>query len=344
MTRRFRALFASIALLFAVAMPVPAGAQPAFSAAFFFGASNLDTGNFINHPFWSTQPFAPVPANGYYEGRWQSGPSWADYLAARLGLEAEASSNGGTNYAFGAAGTSPHPGEVPAAPGSNAAALYLSTQIDEILADYPGGLDPQALHVFAIGDNDPPIFGRTPADAPNAAGVVITQMLRLRTAGAVHFMVRTLPPGQDPYATPFNQALLAGLAAVRSAGGIVYVVHAADFVARYLTVEHLASIGITQFGAGINCRADPTCQSGASTAAQANAIYDNAFLFFDDVGPHFNHAVHRDIADHALLSIPRPTVPVPTLGSLGLLALAGLVAAGAMGRFRARRVDEAKRA
>lgn len=344
MTRWLHASLVPLALFFSVAMPVPAVAQPGFSAVFFFGASNLDTGNFINHPFWSTQPFAPVPANGYYLGRWQSGPSWADYLAGRLGLEAEASSNGGTNYAFGAAGTSPHPGEVPAAPGSNAAALYLSTQIDQILADYPGGLDPQALHVLAIGDNDPPIFGRTPADAPNAAGVVITQMLRLRTAGAIHFMVRTLPPGQDPYATPFNQALLAGLADVRSAGGIVYVVDAADFVARYLTVDHLASIGITQFGTGINCRADSTCQSGASTAAQANAIFDNAFLFFDNVGPHFNHAVHRDIANHALLSIPVPSVPVPTLGTLGLLGLATLIAGGALARFRARRLDETKRA
>ena len=275
-----------------------------YPEAFFFGASNLDTGNWESHPVWSANANAPRPANGYYRWRWQSGPVWADYFAQSLGLTAEASANGGGNYAFGAAGTSPHPGEPMADPGTPTHALYLSTQIDEALADHPGGLDGAAIYVFAIGDNDVPIFGRTPAEAPTAAGVVITQMQRLLAAGARRFVVRTLPPGQDPYATPFNNALLQGLPVLRAAGAKVYVVNAAEFVGTYLTVGYLAGIGITQFGPGINCRADAACQAAARTAALAGQIHDHTFLFFDAIGPHFNHRVHREMADHALLQLP----------------------------------------
>ncbi|MBP8298259.1 MAG: hypothetical protein KAX84_19275 [Burkholderiales bacterium] len=292
-------------LLFAFNIPVSAQGLPSFTNVYFFGASNLDTGNFLNHPFWKTQSFAPIPANGYYMGRWQSGPVWADEFASALGRSAIASSNGGTNYAFGAAGTSPHPGETPAAPGSNSHALYFSTQIDQILADKAGVLDSAALYVVAIGDNDPPIFGRTPAQAPTAAGVVITQLERLRTAGARQFLVRTLPPGQDPYATPFNNALLQGVATLRSAGAVVYVVSAAAFVQERLTVAYLAGIGITNFG---NCRANAACQAGAKAAAEAGQVFDHEYLFFDNVGPHFNHAVHKEIAQHALLALGSPVV------------------------------------
>ncbi len=284
-------------------MPDARPARQFYSEVFFFGASNLDTGNWESHPFWSTNVNAPRPANGYYRWRWQSGPVWADYLAQSLDLTAEASANGGTNYAFGAAGTSPHPGETAAAPGAPAHALYLSTQIDQALSDHPAGLDPVAIYVFAIGDNDVPIFGRTPEEAPTAAGVVISQMQRLLVAGARRFMVRTLPPGQDPYATPFNNALLQGLPALRAAGAKVYVVNAAEFVANYLTVDYLAGIGITQFGPGVNCRNNAACQA-ASAAALADQIHDHPFLFFDGIGPHFNHRVHREIADHALLQLP----------------------------------------
>lgn len=284
--------------------PRASGPTERWSAVYFFGASNLDTGNWQHHPFWSADANAPQPERGYYRWRWQSGPVWADYLAQSLGLDAEASANGGTNYAFGAAGTSPHPGETPAAPTAPVHALYLSTQIDQILADHPDGLDSAALYVFAIGDNDPPIFGRTPEEAPTAAGVVITQMQRLVSAGARRFLVRTLPPGQDPYATPFNQALRAGLPLLRAHDAKAFVVDAAEFVATYLTVAHLASIGITQFGPGVNCRADPACQAAASAAALADQEHDHPFLFFDGLGPHFNHRVHQDIAMHALVQLP----------------------------------------
>ncbi len=48
----------------------------------------------------------------------------------------------------------------PLAPGTPGNALYLSTQIDQILADHGGSLDDRALYVFNIGNNDQVIFGR----------------------------------------------------------------------------------------------------------------------------------------------------------------------------------------
>lgn len=322
-----------VVLMLALPSSVPAQQLPSFTDVYFFGASNLDTGNFLNHPHWQTQPFAPIPARGYWMGRWQSGPAWAEFFAQALGRSAIASSNGGTNYAFGAAGTSPHPGETPAAPGTPAHALYFSTQIDQILADEGGILDSGALYVIAIGDNDPPIFGRTPAQAPTAAAVVITQMERLRAAGARNFLVRTLPPGQDPYATPFNAALLQGVNTLRASGAVVFVVDAASFVQQRLTVAYLAGIGITDFG---NCRANPACQAGATAAALAGQVFNHQFLFFDSVGPHFNHAVHLEIARHALLSLGPGTAAtgIPTLSPGTMALLAALLAFSALFMMR----------
>ncbi len=285
--------------------PTLARAACEFPAVYFFGASNLDTGNFLNDPYWSTQAFAPTPAQGYWKGRWQSGPVWADTFAERLGLSAKASSEGGTNYAFGAASTSPHPGDATvAAPGTPGYSLYLSTQITQALTDAGGALSSEAIYVFEIGHNDPFLGQRTPEQAPAGGSVVITQMQRLRAAGASIFLVRLLGPGLDPYATPFNQAVLTGVNTLRADGATVYVVDAADFIYPYLTVDYLESIGITHFTVGDNCRADANCQAAATAAAQNDEIYDHPYLFFDNIGPHWNHRVQADIARHALAQIP----------------------------------------
>lgn len=330
-----RSMFAGLLLLAAMlASPSQAQMYMRFSDVYFFGDSILDTGNWLNHPYWSTDGNAPTADKGYWEGRWQSGPSWADYLAQYLGLTAEASSNGGTNYGFGASGTSPHPGETPDAPGTPGHALYLSTQIDQILADHGGSLDGRALYVFNIGNNDPVIFGRTPAEAPTAAGVVVTQMQRLFAAGARLFMVRTLAPGLDPYATPFNQALLSGVQAIRNAGGSVYEVDAREW--RDETVPRLADLGITVLSG--NCRADAECLAGAVAAAQAGQIYDNAFLNFDSIAPHLNHVLHRTIAQHALRSIPlQASEPIPALSLPAIALLAALLAAASLALLGRRR-------
>lgn len=92
-------------------------------------------------------------------------------------------------------------------------------------------------------------------------------MQRLRAAGASIFLVRLLGAGQEPYATPFNQAVLSGVDTLRADGATVYVVDHADFSAHYLTVAHLATLGITQFAVDDNCRVDAACQAAATAAA-----------------------------------------------------------------------------
>jgi hypothetical protein len=98
--------------------------------------------------------------------------------------------------------------------------------------------------------------------------------------------------------------VLNGVDTLRSGGATVYVVDHADFIFPFLTVEYLATIGITEFGPGVNCRADAGCQAAATAAAQSDQVYDHAYLFFDGIGPHWNHKVHADMAKHALAQIP----------------------------------------
>lgn len=301
---------------------LPASAASVYSDVFFFGTSELDTGNWLANPTLQGNALAPTAAKGYWNGRWQEGPAWSDYFASALGHDAKASLLGGQNYAYGLGWVGPLPGDPAPDPGTLRANadLYFGTQVSAALTGYANSLPINALYVISIGFNDNTFFGRTAAEADDVASAALAEIQRLVGAGATQFLVQTLGGPVDPnsYVTIFNTTLLTGLAGI---GGIdVSILDTRQFNQTVvLAPGFLASLGINDFG---TCIADPTCLAAAQAAAISGDPYQgNTHFLFDDV--HRNTRVAQALANYAIAQLPRP---VPEPGTLSLLAL-GLGAA-----------------
>ncbi|MDH3603998.1 MAG: SGNH/GDSL hydrolase family protein, partial [Candidatus Tectomicrobia bacterium] len=191
-----------VALLVLAAGLTPVGTEASgrFSSLFVFGDSLVDTRN----TFLATQgrPEGPVPVSPpYFEGRFSNGVVGSEGLAAQLGLMAEPSLRGGTNYAFGGSRTlRTGPPELPG----------LLTQVDIFIAAHPS-VDSDALHMLSAGSNDlrdlllagSESSEQTQASVQTIVGHIIEAIERLAGHQGATFLVLNVP---DLGRTPESQA------------------------------------------------------------------------------------------------------------------------------------------
>ena len=157
---------ASAAAIGVVLLAQAAGAQ-SFTDVYVFGDSLSDTGNGCS----------VLAIAGYKPGRCSNGDVWSEQFAESLGLEAEASALGGTNFAFG---------------GDEAADL--DTQIFVFsLTIFPGSADPDALYVIWLGGNDVLGIPSSPTAMQDAVDDIMAGIQDLQSLGAQHFLVPNLP-------------------------------------------------------------------------------------------------------------------------------------------------------
>jgi phospholipase/lecithinase/hemolysin len=167
----------------ALALAAPVMADAPYSAVVVFGDSTVDTGNL----YLASEGAVAGPP--YLPGRFSNGPVWVEVLAARLGLGApKPSLGGGTNYAWGGAGT------------GGGSSLFgtpnLGSQVGSFLADR-GGLAGDELVVISAGVND--IAWQAPYSPRQVARNIANQIARLAAAGGRTFLVASLAPyGQAP--------------------------------------------------------------------------------------------------------------------------------------------------
>ena len=155
----------------------------------------------------------PAPSPPYFEGRWSDGYTYADAIAARLGIAdalTPSSVAGGTNYARGGARIT--------GPGSAIEPDGGSTigQIASYLHDSGWSADPAALYVVFIGGNDVrdglisaftnPAFNPAAFVDSRLAALAVT-LNGLSAMGARDIAVLSLPdlsrlPGLPPPAMP----------------------------------------------------------------------------------------------------------------------------------------------
>ena len=309
-----------------------AAAQP-YSNLYIFGDSLADSGNnaaLVDSGMFP--PFSPgertavplvppqiIPTAPYASNRYSNGPVWVEYFAESLGVSAQASLLGGSNFAFGGARSGP--GFAPGTP-------TIAQQAGMFLAATGGVAPASALYVVQGGGNDArdiagasdpaPLIG---AYAANIAGVVGD----LQAAGARHFLIANVPdlgkapavlldPEGDPAAASFlagvmNDALDAALGALPSAPGSRF--YRLDLFG--LMNELFAAVAATPGGAfGFTDVTTPCALFQACIDSPAG------FAFWD--GLHPTTQLHEYLGMQAAALVPEPQTYALLLAGLVLLA------------------------
>lgn len=339
MTDNLRKLIAAISFLAALLVAGAVQAVP-ISQLVVFGDSLADSGNnavffdaFVAPP--GTPPgtlrtATPIPAPNfiptypYASNRYSNGPVWVEQLASRLGLSAQPSLLGGTNYAFGGARTGPVESSFPFSLRDQVAMFLGATggiaPSSALYVVEGGGNDARDAFAIAAGGGDP-----TPLIAAYAANMA-SILVELGAAGADHILLANVPDiGKTPAIQSFGVAAAAGataLAVAMNAALDATLAALSPSITDGLRFLDLFSLLDEVF-------ADPAA-FGLSDATSACAfspacIADPAGTFFWD-GIHPTAAGYAVLAAEALALIPEPT-------SLTLLA-AALLAIIALGSRR----------
>lgn len=301
-----------------------------YSGLYVFGDSLSDSGN---NAVVLAPNVTPVPISGndfipvypYVSTRYTNGEVWAQTLASALGLGADPSLLGGTDYAFGGAQTGPLAsiGLVSAAPPS------LEAQVALFLAQHGNTAPGTALYIVAGGGED--ILHALPAinactgslvcigDVINStvktfAGNIGNIVSALQTAGATNIVVWDVPDvgdapaahalGFSPLATAIASSMNLALSSVISADPNVELFDA--------------------FGLLNDAIADPSAfglVNVTDACAQFIACDPSQYLFWDGIHP--TSAANSIISD-AILSLIAEIPEPSTIGLFGV-ALAGLL-------------------
>ena len=328
--------------ILAAALSVNAQARD-FSNIYFFGDSLTDSGAFSAIVPAGTGTFSTHP-----------GTVWSQNLAAAYGrsissglalnpLTAQFVATGGNNYAIGGARVTSKPGVFGDAnnPAQAAIAANITPLTDQItlnLSQTGGVANSRALYAFWGGANDvffqagaAPLIGAATAGANvvAAAGQAVTQVNRLRSAGAGTVVVVNLPDmGRNPYATGLGAA---GAGALTQMSGAFNDTLRAGLVASGATnVVYLDSRALLTDAAnnpgkyGFTNTTIPVCGANSSLgcgAAQQVPGINPAVSFFAD-GVHPTAAAHKVISDWAYATLEAPTrlaglsaVPLGRLGA-----------------------------
>ncbi|MFP5515066.1 MAG: autotransporter domain-containing protein [Alphaproteobacteria bacterium] len=296
-----RVRIAALATCLTALAAVPAAAAD-YSSTIFFGDSLTDSGAFQSL----------VPFGGKFTTN--PGPVWAESLAGALGTSAVTAVRGGTDYAVGGARVNTSIG-VPAT-GPTALAPSVATQISGYLASTGGRADPNALYTVWGGANDILASLGSPANAQatvtQAASDLVTQVARLRAAGARTILVPTVP---DIGSTPFGQAqgaaaagqisqLVSGynqLVTLGLANAGVSVIPIDTYSLLRAAVANPASFGFTDV-TGTACTTSSSLLCASATLVAPNAA--ESHLFADGVHP--TTAGHRAVSDFVLNALTAP--------------------------------------
>jgi len=309
------------------------GAQAALiEDVFFFGDSLTDAGN--NAAVLPGVTPVPIPDNfiatfPYASGHYTDGPVWAQSFASALGLSANASLTGGTNYAFGGARTGPID---PTLPFLSQIPPSLTTQSALFLAQYGNVAPSNALYVVAGGGNnardtaDAILAGADPLPTIAAASAAFAADIKgivdnLQAAGAADIIVWKVPDiGQAPAVRALGPDAVDGASFVAASmnDALVAALFGEQGVKIFDMFQLVDSV-VQDPGAYMLSNVEDAC------AALANCN-PSEYLFWDGVHP--SSAGHAIFAKEMLaLAVPEPSTWVLLLAGLGLLIAVRLRAA-----------------
>ena len=252
-------------------------------------------------------------------------PVWTELIATFYGIAPNPSNAGGCIYAQGGANVATSSTSTP--PGG--AQRPLSAQITEYLGANGGRADPGALYTVWIGGNDflqaSALFAAgqiTQAQFQStvlaAASTEVTQIARLRAAGAQYIMVMSMPDvGVAPASLAGGAAAAAGASALSAGYNTTLWTTLAGAGLRVIPVDiytfinevraNAAAFGFTNT-TGVACGTSTLSGTASSQFCLPNNLVaanaNNTFLFADSVHP--SGAAHRLIAQFAEAMIEGP--------------------------------------
>ncbi len=337
-------------LLAVACFAVSAGAQAGYSNLFLFGDSLSDTGNnaLVFDVVGASQGYPPgtlrtpmvtpdnsfIPTYPYSASNvYSNGPVWASTFAASLGLSANPSLTGGTNYAYGGARVGPLGEPNPFVDFPNNFPPSLTTQVATFLGQHSNQAPSSALYVVAGGGNDSRDLIAV-AGAILAGGGTIDDALPGILAGAqtyahrVDLMVNSLEGSGAKDIVVWNtpNAGLAPAILAQHIGGLGTLV--SDLMNQALASALADNIAdatddvriFDLFGISTDISKNPAAygltnvKDACSAAANAVACEQDSYSYFFWDGIHPTAAVHRLLAGAMVAVVPEP-------GSVALLAL-----------------------
>ena len=315
-------------------LTTPSAASAGFSDLFLFGDSLSDSGN---NAVALTPNVTPVPISGnsfipafpYASGHYTNGPVWAQSFASSLGLGANPSLLGGTDYAFGGARTGPlTPNPFPAGlldpfPPS------LETQVAFFLLQHGHVAPSDALYVVAGGGNNARdalvgaagcggnpvcINGIIQSAALAFAGDIGAIDAELEVAGARRIIVWNVP---DIGVTP---AVRAAGAAAAGLGTLIAASMNAALLGAIRSDPHAQLFDL--FGVVDSIVANPGAfglTDATNACAQFIACDPSKYLFWDGIHP--TSAGHLIISNAVLAQVSAPATLM--LLAVGLAGVTG---------------------
>jgi outer membrane lipase/esterase len=322
----FTRLLSTAALALSAILAAPSQAS-SFSQLVFFGDSVSDSGNValaLNLPFGLAQtvsntyiPDAPYPTDGvsHFPATFSNGPVWATQFAARLGLSADPSLLGGTDFAFAGART-----------GRETDVPSLKYQATTMYLGATGAIaDPNALYVVSEVGNDVRdvlageiSFEDGASDYATNLGQIVDA---LQEAGAQHILVfNNANLGVVPFAIALGPEAAGTASAV--AAGFNLALGARLAGESGVEVFDLFSF----FNGVVGDKATYGFENATDACGAAAPGTDcSKYVFWDGIHP--TTAMHKLVSD----AVYAQMIPEPE--TYALMAL-GLVAVGIAGRRR----------
>lgn len=301
MKPRSLAVAAGLAIVIATS-----AAQAAFSDLFIFGDSMSDAGNnALSLPPSATTP-VPIPGNTfvpdfpYASGHYTNGNVWAQSFAQAIGLQANPSLGGGTNFAFGGARTS---GPSPTPTLLQQLGLFSlghATAPSSALYVVEGGGNNLRDSLGDILVNHADFATTLKNTSTTYAHDMETMVAGLEARGATNIVVWNVPDiGNAPSVTALGQ--LPSFTATALAASMNSALE--------IALEHDSHVRIFDFfGTVDNVIAHPG-QFGLTNVSDACAALANCdpskYLFWDGVHP--TSAGHAILAQGMLAAIPEPS-------------------------------------
>ncbi len=308
------------------------GAFASYSDLFIFGDSLTDSGNnaVVLAPNVTPVPTPPPPPPGgngfvptfpYASGDYSNGPVWAQSFASALGLSANPSLLGGTNYAFGGARTSPLSATL-----LNPFPPTVETQAAYFLGQHGNVAPSNALYVVAGGGGDDArdaldaiggcggnplcIGGIIQSTATMFATDIASIVGELQGAGAQHIIVWDTPDvGKAPAVVAVGGSAIGSLLASSMNTALLGAIGSVPGVTVFDIFGLVDSVVANPNAFGLTNVTD--------ACAQFVLCDPSTYLFWDGIHP--TSAGHEIISDAMLALVPEPaTVALVALGLAGL--------------------------